>query len=62
MDSYVGENKPIPVLNIDISTAIDEKKAIEQLGSNPDLFYTMLEKFEDMSLLANMRDIAQDVN
>lgn len=45
------ENKPIAVLDVDISTPIDDKKAIESLGGNPLIFYQMLEKFEELSLI-----------
>lgn len=53
--------KPIPVIDADVSQPIDVKKAIEQLGGNPFVFYSMLEKFEDMSLITCMNSIAQDV-
>jgi len=45
-------------LDVDISTPIDTKKATENLGGTPKMFYMMLAKFEDMSLLSCMRDIA----
>lgn len=53
--------KPIPVLDIDISTPFDTKKAIEGLGGDPKLYYTMLAKFEDMGLTKYMNDCAQAV-
>ena len=56
------QNKPIPVIDIDISRPIDVKKSIEQLGGSPEMFYMMLEKFEDMSLLECLAKIAKDVN
>ena len=56
------QNKPIPVIDIDISRPIDVKKAIEQLGGSPEMFYMMLEKFEDMSLLECLTNLAKDVN
>ena len=52
-------NKPIVVLDIDISTPIDVKKAIEQLGGMPMMFYMMLEKFEDMTLMSEMEKLAK---
>jgi HPt (histidine-containing phosphotransfer) domain-containing protein len=50
------------VYDIDISNPIDTKKAIETLGGMPRMFYMMLSKFEDMSLLKCMSDIAQAVD
>lgn len=51
-------NKPIPVFDIDITHPIDIKKAVETLGGLPKMFYMMLSKFEDMSLMKCMSDIA----
>lgn len=53
-------NKPIIVIDIDISTPIDVKKAIEQLGGMPMMFYMMLEKFEDMTLMKELQNCARD--
>ena len=55
MASQKKENaKPIPVLDVDISTPIDTKKAIEGLGGSARMYYCMLDKFEDMSLFQCM--------
>lgn len=50
----LDKSKPIPVLDVDISTPIDTKKAIEGLGGSARMYYSMLEKFEDMSLIMCM--------
>jgi len=39
------------VIEIDISTPIDIKLAINGLGGDPNLFYNMLANLEGMSLL-----------
>ena len=57
-----AQGKPIVVLDIDISTPIDTKKAIEGLGGDPFMFYTMLAKFEDMSLTKQMQECAKAVD
>ena len=49
--SKQNPSKPIPVLDVDISTPIDTKKAIEGLGGSQKMYYNMLEKFEDLSLI-----------
>lgn len=51
MAGQADKSKPIPVLDVDISTPIDTKKAIEGLGGSAKMYYSMLEKFEDMSLI-----------
>ena len=55
-------SKPIPVIDADVSHPIDINKAIEQLGGNPMMFYMMLDKFEDMSLIECMTKLAVDVD
>lgn len=62
MLSSEEKSKPIAVSEFDTSTPIDAKKAIEQFGGMRDMFYMMLEKFEDMTLLPTMQAIAQDIN
>ena len=57
-----AQGKPIQVLDIDISVPIDIKKAIEGLGGEPFMFYTMLAKFEDMSLIKQMSECAKAVD
>lgn len=57
-----AQGKPIVVLDIDIQTPIDIKKAIEGLGGEPFMFYTMLGKFEDMSLIKQMSECAKAVD
>ena len=56
-----GQSKPIPVLDVDISTPIDTKKAIEGLGGSERMYYGMLEKFEDMSLIQCMNQVKEGV-
>ena len=51
MAGVSDKSKPIPVLDVDISKPIDTKKAVEGLGGSEKMYYSMLEKFEDMSLL-----------
>ena len=43
----------INVTDMDLTTPIDKKKAIQGLGGEAmtGMFYKMLEKFEDMSLM-----------
>lgn len=55
------ESKPIQVFDFDVTTPVDVKKGIEQLGGNPMLFYMMLEKFEGMNFLNTLQDMATDV-
>lgn len=50
------------MIDIDTSRPIDLKKAIDQLGGSPEMFYMMLEKFEEMSLIECINNIANDVN
>ena len=38
-------------MDFDISHPIDVKRAIETLCGNPQMFYMMLEKFENMTFL-----------
>lgn len=49
-------------MDFDISSPIDVKKAIETLCGSPDMFYTMLSKFEDMTFLHLMGEIAKAVD
>ncbi len=48
------------MVDFDISTPIDVKKASENL-MGPKMFYMMLSKFEDMTFLDLMGKIAKDV-
>jgi HPt (histidine-containing phosphotransfer) domain-containing protein len=48
-------------MDFDISTPVDVKKATETLCGSPVMFYTMLSKFEDMTFLNLMREIAKAV-
>jgi hypothetical protein len=57
-----AQGKPIQVSDFDIATPIDNKKAIEGLGGDPFMFYTMLAKFEDMSLTKQMLECAKAVD
>ena len=54
--------RPIQVMDFDISTPIDVKKATETLCGSPVMFYTMLSKFEDMTFLNMMQEIAKGVD
>ena len=49
-------------MDFDISTPIDVKKATETLCGNPSMFYTMLSKFEEMTFLHLMKEIAVGVD
>jgi len=61
MDRNQQTKSPITVLDMDVSFPIDVKKATETLGGSSDMFYMMLDKFEDMSLIDSMTRIAKDV-
>jgi hypothetical protein len=54
--------RPIQVMDFDIATPIDIKKATETLCGSPVMFYTMLSKFEDMTFLNLMQEIANGVD
>ena len=49
-------------MDFDISTPIDIKKATETLCGSPVMFYNMLSKFEDMTFLNLMQEIANGVD
>jgi hypothetical protein len=49
-------------MDFDISTPIDVKKATETLCGSTTMFYTMLSKFEDMTFLKLMQQIAISVD
>ena len=49
-------------MDFDVSTPIDIKKATETLCGSPVMFYTMLSKFEDMTFLNLMQEIANGVD
>lgn len=55
-------SRPIQVMDFDISTPIDTKKATETLCGSPVMFYNMLSKFEDMTFLHLMKEIANAVD
>ncbi len=54
--------RPIQVMYFDFSTPIDIKKATETLCGSPFMFYTMLSKFEDMTFLNLMQEIANGID
>ena len=54
--------RPIQVMDFDITTPIDIKKATETLCGSPVMFYTMLSKFDDMTFLNLMQEIANGVD
>jgi hypothetical protein len=60
-DNNNDHSRPIQVMDFDIATPIDVKKAIETLCGNPTMFYTMLSKFEDMTFLDLMGKISKAV-
>jgi hypothetical protein len=62
MESTSEAPQPIQVVDFDISTPVDIKKATEILCGCPSIFYTMLSKFEEMTFLNRMELIAEDVN
>ena len=66
MDNKDGKNeegvRPIPVMDFDVTTPIDIKRATETLCGSPAMFYMMLSKFEDMTFLNLMGLIAEAVN
>ncbi len=49
-------------MDFDISTPCDVNKATENLCGSLDMFYTMLSKFEDMTFLHLMKEIAKGVD
>eukprot|EP00347_Sterkiella_histriomuscorum_P005824 403355130 len=53
----IEKNEPIKVMDLDINLIIDCDTAIKGLGMDY-LFYTMLEKFEDMLLNKEMKQLA----
>lgn len=57
-----GPAKPIQVLDFDVTTPIDIKRATEVLCGSSQMFYMMLGKFEDMTFLHLMKVIADNVN
>lgn len=62
MDSLQVSKKPIQVTDFDVSSPIDEKKATEILCGNSNMFYMMLAKFEEMTFMQLMQQIADAVN
>lgn len=42
----MSEGGPVKFFNLDITTPIDIKAAVELTGGNSDLFYMLLPKFE----------------
>lgn len=48
--------------DFDVSNPIDEKKATEILCGNSNMFYMMLAKFEEMTFLQLMQQIAEAVD
>jgi hypothetical protein len=57
-----GPPKPIQVMDFDISTPIDIARATETLCGSAQMFYMMLGKFEDMTFLKLMKDMADNVD
>ena len=47
----------IRVIEIDISSPVDSKLAINGLGGDPEIFYLMLGNLEGMSLTTTMQNI-----
>ena len=47
----------IRVIEIDISSPVDSKLAINGLGGDPEIFYHMLGNLEGMSLTTTMQNI-----
>jgi hypothetical protein len=47
-------------MDFDISTPIDQAKAMEIFGGSTQLFYAMLSKIEDMTFTTLMEKIAED--
>ena len=62
MESVPGGKKPIQVTDFDVSRPIDEKKATEILCGNINMFYMMLAKFEEMTFMQLMQQIAQAID
>lgn len=58
----MAETKQISVMDFSIETPIDIKRATETLCGNPNMFYMMLSKFEDMTFLNLMQKIADAVD
>lgn len=50
---------PIQVMDFDIATPIDVKRATETLCGEPRMFYMMLGKFEDMTFLNLIGELAK---
>lgn len=50
------------VVDLSVQFPIDTKKAIEALGGEKTIFYSMLGKFETMSLLSTMEELRDAVN
>lgn len=57
-----GPTKPIQVMDFEIVTPIDIKRATETLCGSSQMFYMMLGKFEDMTFLQLMKLIADHVD
>ena len=52
----------VKVFELEPSTPIDVQGAVRYLGLNIDLFYEMLEMFENKNLTKNMISLAEAVN
>ena len=50
------------MMDFDISTPIDVKRATETLCGSPQMFYMMLSKFEDMTFLQLMQKEADAID
>ena len=50
-------NIKIKVCNLDISTPIDTEVAINGLGGEPDVYYSILSTFEDMTMLNKLTEM-----
>jgi HPt (histidine-containing phosphotransfer) domain-containing protein len=51
----------IPRFELDISIPLDTKKAISYFGSE-DTYYRLLQQYEDVSLLNDLKELAKAVN
>ena len=50
------------VLDLSLKFPLDPQKSIESLGGSESIYYNMLSKFEPMSLISGLEDMAKAVN
>ena len=48
---------PVKDINLDVTVPIDMPTAVENLGGEASMFYSMLSKFESMTLETTLRDM-----